>query len=446
MRKVTAVVDRDKCHPNKCGHECIKYDPLNRSGGEGFHIGPSGKSEIAEEVVTEMHKVSAKMCPFGAIRIVRLPEQLKQQPIHQYGRNQFRLFNVPTPIAGQVVGIIGVNGIGKSTALKVLAGTLQPNLGNERQATPRELIDFFKGTETQQFFEKTAAGSMRVRYKPQQVELIQKKARGTVRELLAKVDAAGMLNTVAEQLALSAIMERDVTKLSGGEMQRAAIAATALQQADVYLFDEPTSYLDIRQRFNASAFIRSLAARSGVIAVEHDLIVLDAIADLVHILYGEEGAYGVVSGVKSAKEGVNVFLSGHLREENTRFRDHAITFERTPMVEQQQRVSLCSWKGLRKQLGEFSVAAAGGEIYRGEVVGVLGENGIGKTTFVQMLAGVLQADAGSISTSVRVAYKPQYLDAESAGRGVHALQQAIQKHASLLIQPLRLEALRYCGL
>ncbi len=441
MRKVTAIVDRDKCHPNKCGHECIKYDPLNRSGGEGFHIGPSGKSEIAEEVVTEMHKVSAKMCPFGAIRIVRLPEQLKQQPIHQYGRNQFRLFNVPTPLAGQVVGIVGVNGIGKSTAMKVLAGVLQPNLGNEREATPRELIDFFKGTETQQFFEKAAAGSMRVRYKPQQIELIQKKAQGTVRELLAKADAAGMLDAVAEQLALSAIMERDVTKLSGGEMQRAAIAATALQQADVYLFDEPTSYLDIRQRFNASAFIRSLAARSSVIAVEHDLIVLDAIADLVHILYGEEGAYGVVSGVKSAKEGVNVFLSGYLREENTRFRDHAITFERTPLIEQQRRVSLCSWKGLRKQLGDFSVAAAGGEIYRGEVVGVLGENGIGKTTFVQMLAGLLQPDAGSVSASVRVAYKPQYLDVEGDQLVVHVLQQAIQKHASLLIQPLRLEAL-----
>ena len=82
----------------------MKYDPLNRSGGEGFHIGPSGKSEIAEEVVTEMHKISAKMCPFEAIRIIRLPEELKQDPLHRYGPNQFRLYSLPKPTMGKAVG------------------------------------------------------------------------------------------------------------------------------------------------------------------------------------------------------------------------------------------------------------------------------------------------------------------------------------------------------
>src|SRR3989344_3590138 len=135
MKKVTAIVDHDKCKPLMCGHECIKYNPLNRSGGEGFHIGPSGKSEIAEEVVTEMHKISAKMCPFSAIKIVKLPEELKEEPIHRYGINQFRLYNLPTPIFGKVVGIVGVNGIGKSSAIKIIAGVLKPNLGNLENKT-----------------------------------------------------------------------------------------------------------------------------------------------------------------------------------------------------------------------------------------------------------------------------------------------------------------------
>src|SRR3989338_2099720 len=141
MRKVIAIVEKIKCHPDKCQLECIKYDPINRSGGEGFHIGPSGKSEIGEELVTEMHKVSAKMCPFAAIRIVKLPEELKQDPLHRFGLNQFRLYSLPKVTPGKVVGIIGVNGIGKSTAIKILAGSLKPNLGKDHEASHHDILN-----------------------------------------------------------------------------------------------------------------------------------------------------------------------------------------------------------------------------------------------------------------------------------------------------------------
>src|SRR3989338_7302232 len=110
MKKVTAIVDKEKCHPTECAHECMLYDPINRSGAEGFHLNKEdGKARIAEELVTEMHKICAKMCPFQAIKIIKLPEALNQEPIHSYGENQFRLFNLPMPLFGKVVGMLGVN-------------------------------------------------------------------------------------------------------------------------------------------------------------------------------------------------------------------------------------------------------------------------------------------------------------------------------------------------
>src|SRR3989338_1940519 len=130
MRKVIAIVEKTKCRPDRCQKECIKYDPLNKAGGEGFHIGESGKSEISEEVVMEMHKISAKKCPFEAIHIINLPEKLKEDPIHKYGKNSFELFSLPIIKPNTIVGVIGRNGIGKSSSLQILTGAVKPNLGN----------------------------------------------------------------------------------------------------------------------------------------------------------------------------------------------------------------------------------------------------------------------------------------------------------------------------
>ncbi|HLC74463.1 MAG TPA: ribosome biogenesis/translation initiation ATPase RLI [Candidatus Nanoarchaeia archaeon] len=442
MRTVTAIVDRDRCQPKKCSLECIKYDPLNRSGGEGFHIGSSGKSEIAEEVVTEMHKVSAKMCPFSAIRIVKLPTELKHDPIHSYGLNQFRLFNIPQPTLGKVVGIIGVNGIGKSTAIKILASQLKPNLGKDHEASFHDIMQFFRGSETQLFFEHVQQGKIKAIYKPQQVDIIQKKAAGSVRDLLHKVDEKQQLDKIAAQLEITSILDRDIAAISGGEMQRVAIAATVLKDANFYIFDEPTSYLDIKQRLRLSSFIRNLATENTrIMVVEHDLIVLDYITDFVHVMFGEQAAFGVVSGIKSAKEGINVFLSGFLREENIRFRDHEIKFERLPVSEAKRKMVLCEWNDIKKTFDGFAVAAPRGEIYKGEIIGVLGENGIGKTTFVKMLAGVIKPDEGTISENAKVSYKPQYIEGESDELVMNILRDAIKNDTHLLIEPLAIAPL-----
>jgi ATP-binding cassette subfamily E protein 1 len=68
-------------------------------------------------------------CPFEAIQIINLPKDLAKDTTHRYGPNTFKLHRLPVPRPGQVLGLVGTNGIGKSTALKVLAGKLKPNLG-----------------------------------------------------------------------------------------------------------------------------------------------------------------------------------------------------------------------------------------------------------------------------------------------------------------------------
>lgn len=142
-------------------------------------------------------------------------------------------------------------------------------------------------------------------------------------------DVTDWATTEAE---LKHLMDRDIRVLSGGELQRFAIAVVAVQVSDVYMFDEPSSYLDVKQRLTAAAMIRQILQtgdgdRRYVLVVEHDLAVLDYLSDFVCVLYGTAGAYGVVTMPLSVRMGINAFLAGFLPSENMRFRDHALTFK-----------------------------------------------------------------------------------------------------------------------
>ena len=244
-----------------------------------------------------------------------------------------------------------------------------------------------------------------------------------------------------KELQLEEVLDNKITEVSGGELQRVAIAATVLKDANLYIFDEPSSYLDIRQRINVSKFIRSLVNEStSVLLVEHDLIILDYMTDLINIMYGREGAYGIVSGIKPTKAGINVYLGGYLKEENIRFRDAAMKFSERPPLESRQRNVLTSWSNISKKLGKFSLEAKEGAIYKHDIIGVLGENGIGKTTFVKMLAHVLKQDKGETSSKITVSYKPQYIEA-SDETVAEALSDAVSKYQNQLISPLNIEPL-----
>lgn len=431
------IVKKEKCNPITCGNYlCIRVCPVNRKGDECIVKAPDGKVGIAEELCIGCG-ICPKKCPAEALDIINLPEELTKEPVHRYSENGFALYSLPVPIFGKVVGIIGKNGIGKSTALKILAGVEKPNLGHpKKEASYDELISYFKGSEAQGFFEKLKKGKIKLSYKPQQVDLIPKQYKGTVKNLLEKVDEKKELGKIAELLELKAFLDHDISKISGGELQRVAIAACVLRKADVYFFDEPTSYLDVKQRLKISQFIRSLADdKTAVMVVEHDLIILDYMADLIHMMYGKASAYGVVSQPKAAKAGINTYLSGFLKEENVRFRDHAIKFEARPPIDIKRLHLLTEWSSFKQKLGSFELEADTGKIYKNDIVGILGENGIGKTTFVKILAGEIK---GHELSGLKISYKPQYLEPNDE-LVLNFLQEAIMKYEVQLIRPLELK-------
>ena len=439
MKRI-AVVDNEKLKDKDKNLHIQSLCPVNRSGVECIIVEKDGFLSIDEATC-----IGCGICvkpSNDGIKIVNLPEVLDKTPIHRYGKNKFALYSLPTPIFGKVVGVLGVNGIGKSSAISVLGGLLKPNFGElKKKADFKEIIDFFKGTETQKFFEKMEDGKIKVSYKPQHVDMIPKKAKGKVKSLLKKVDEKKKLEEVSRELGIDNILDNDIGKISGGELQRVAIAAAVLKDANLYIFDEPTSFLDIKQRINVSKFIRNLSSEdTAVMVVEHDLIIFDYMSDMAHIMYGSEDVYGSVSGLKPVKNSINVYLGGYLKEENIRFRDKKVKFDARKSFSKKKGEELVSWSDISKKLGKFSLNTEGGSINKGEVVGVLGENGIGKTTFVKILANVIKKDKGQLSSNVKVSYKPQYL--ESSGELVMVvLQDAIKKYTNQVINPLNLKSL-----
>jgi ATP-binding cassette, sub-family E, member 1 len=438
MAKRIAVVDNTKLKDMEKKKHIQSLCPINRKGDECIYF--RGEKLFIDEGLCIGCGICVNQAP-DAIKVINLPEALQKEPIHRYGDNGFALYDLPTPIAGKVVGILGVNGIGKSTAIKILAGVIKPNLGKKEEADIKEIIAYFKGTEAQLYFEKVRKGDITTAYKPQHVDMIPRQFSGKVIDLLKKADEKGKMDEMIRIFELEKILQHDIKNISGGELQRLAVAATFLKKANLYIFDEITSYLDISQRLKISKRIRELAdENTSVIVIEHDLIALDYMADLVHIMYGNNGAFGVVSQSRPTKNGINTFLEGYLKEDNVRFRDHKIQFNVRQPFKTHDFISIVEWPHMTKKLGSFQLETEEGSIRTYEKVGVLGENGIGKTSFVKMLAGEIPPDTGKIDMKLKVSYKPQYLDSSSEDLVMMVLQDAMQYEVELM-RPLDLKPL-----
>ncbi|KAJ1662533.1 Fe-S cluster-binding ribosome biosynthesis protein [Coemansia sp. RSA 1813] len=448
-----AIVSADKCKPKKCQQECKKTCPVNKMGKLCIDVQPTSKiAKISEDLCIGCG-MCVKKCPFDAITIINLPTDLSKQTTHRYGPNSFKLHRLPMPRPGQVLGLVGANGTGKSTALKILTGKLKPNLG-EFASPPdwEDIIRHFRGSELQNYFARVLQDDLITLVKPQWVDLMPKRINGVVGELLKTMSAIDNLDYIIEELDLHNVLTRKVSELSGGELQRFAIAAISVRHANVYMYDEPSSYLDVRQRLNAARAIRSIAKQDNyVIAVEHDLSVLDYLSDFVCMLYGKPSAYGVVTMPYSVREGINVFLEGKIPTENMRFRNEALTFR---IVEQAEEVEIersCefSYPTMTKTLGNFKLSVQQGSFTDSQIIVLLGENGTGKTTLIKMLAGKMMPDEGEAAgiPELNVSYKPQTIAPKFKGSVRMLLLKQIQamfmhpQFQSDVVKPLNIDSI-----
>ena len=236
--------------------------------------------------------------------------------------------------------------------------------------------------------------------KPQYVDQIPKAVHGSVQTLLDKKDERNAQEEVCRLFDLNTVRDRNVDELSGGELQRFACAVVCIQQADVYMCDEPSSYLDVKQRWKAALAIRSLISSDKyIIVVEHDLSVFDYLSDFICCLYGTPGVYGVVTMPFSVREGINIFLDRFVPTDNLRFREASQTFQvsETAEEEEMKRMRRYKYPNMTKKLKSFKLTVNE------------------ETIFIRMLAGILSPHSEVVVPQLNISYKPQKISPKAQG-------------------------------
>lgn len=472
----------------------------------------SGKAIRVMESACAACLLRAKRTPDNAVRVVQLPAALVP-PVHAYGTNAFHLHGLPMPKRGQIVGLIGANGIGKSTALKILSASVKPNLGvgldqdpaGPNQPSWSDVVKYFRGSELQRYFTDLLEDSMTCSVKAQLDRPPPKRVRKqTVSQVLDRhVENAARESLVAE-LDLGHLLGRKVGHLSGGELQRLAICCTCLHDRDVYMFDEvssvpptrillqyalphiqhvtlagfprpsqPSAFLDLKQRLAAMRVIRSVTEGTVnpessadpqpkyAIVIDHDLCVMDYVSDVICCMYGQAACFGCVSKPMTVGNGINNFLAGTLPTENVRFRKKPLQFQAHAMQDEhpqegkasdspgisrgriqypaaQLRLEPAPEAARPRKSSTFALDIEPGSYESGRIIGLLGQNGCGKSTFI----GHLKEIFGSICS-----LKPQRFGArlkKFAGTVTELLEQEINK--ALADRMFRLQVLTPLGM
>lgn len=393
--KIVTIKEKECQAPEACDYICAQVCPRVREGAVNTVYKRDNKKAAIDESLCIACGICVNRCPYDAIRVINLPDELGRELTFQYGVNSFRTYNIIFPISGKVVGVLGKNGIGKTTNIDIISNSLKPNFGDfAGKVEDKDIIRRFRGKEIQPYLERLYKSDIKLSKKRQELTLT-----GIVKDTVKK----NKYNLISKDL-----MERAVSSLSGGQAQLVAISAALDEDADVYIFDEPMNYLDISQRLKvARTIVEGLKDRTTVI-VEHDLVMLDYLADFVQIMYGSESNYGIVSHIMQSRTGINNYLKGYLPSENVKFRDYEVRIKGN--APDGSLEPLASWPDLDVEIGGFKLSVKESTVYRGEIIGIVGENGIGKTTFAKAIAGLIDTSAGRLELGVRISYKPQFIE------------------------------------
>ncbi len=438
-----AIIDSDKCKPEKCAKECIKYCPPQKSGKHVIDIEDimtniptqSNKSDMVRSKISNLDRLTDKkkiakiaeslcigcnqcvrVCPFEAIKIINLPEENPADIIHRYNPNGFRLYKLPILKPNTIIGIVGPNGVGKTTLIDILSNHIRPNFEQfNKNYTDKEIITKFRGTVLQDYLKDLYGNKLKFSIKEQKIKQGLPKNQMSVKEFLKlKLIDIDNLNPIPESyfsLGIDKIIGSNLTTLSGGELQRLLCWITAITPASVYIFDEPSNFLDVKQRLEISRLIRSIdGVGKYIIVIEHDLSMLDYISDELYIVYGQAGAYGIISKPLTTLEGINMYLSGYITTQNIRFRDEEFNLKPASDIVQNKIDLLEDIITDNKEIKEikeikanhfeypsheinfpnYQLKIPSGSITLSNSIGViLGENGTGKTTFINWLASSL---------------------------------------------------------
>ena len=413
-----AIVDKEKCKPDKCSKECMKYCPPQRSGKHVIDIEDIGKSvsdtdkikllQINNSKTKKIAKISenlcigcnqcVRVCPFNAIKIVNLPEEDSSDIVHRYSFNGFRLYKMPIMKTNTIIGIIGENGVGKTTIIDILSNKIRPNFEKfNKIQTDKEIITHFRGTVLQDYLKNLYNDKLTFSIKEQKINQYVSNLNLTVKEFLYKKSINIDLINLPESyyyLEINKIINSNINTLSGGELQRLLCWITAVTPSNVYIFDEPSNYLDIKQRLEISRLIRSVNGQGKyVIVIEHDLSLLDYISDEIYIVYGKPSAYGIVSKPLSTLEGINMYLNGYITTQNIRFREEEYNLKPTSDSNQITTENNINNETFFKysdsviNFNNYKLTIPEGKIQlNNNIIVILGENGTGKTTFIKWLA------------------------------------------------------------
>ncbi|HEC36766.1 MAG TPA: ATP-binding cassette domain-containing protein, partial [bacterium] len=287
MKKVY-LVDYNRCNLRFCGRQCIKKCPITLSNARLklnrkkrvvpiWFQNSTKKIKIKDERCLKCG-ICVNVCPAKAIYVKNILEEPSELiPTHKYPNNNetdkecFRLYNLPTLISGKVSGLCGPNGIGKTTVLNIVSGNLKPNFGrtdiNSEEIQWNSVIKNIKESEMRNHFVAISHGDRKIAYKQQVLRVLFEKYQGrTVLEIINSENdgiSSKFYQNIMDYLDIHAISERLLEQCSGGELQRFAITMVLIKKADIYVIDEPCTFLDVQKRIKLAQLFRARALGFG---------------------------------------------------------------------------------------------------------------------------------------------------------------------------------------